>query len=188
MFLIKTVFSVFLSFISIVLLDDYPFQPIQLTVIGMFAIGIPTFLLQFEPSYQRVEGNFLRTAFRNAVPVALTISIGIFLMMIIKRLFNLSAQDLSTFATIQTGIIYTMALYKIYNPLTKYRLIVIVSMQFLLGLSLIGAHSFLDIQGPTSFVFIFIVCYSLSSIYLIKIITAFFIYFENKLFKEKISI
>ena len=81
-----------------------------------------------------------------------------------------------------------MALYKIYNPLTKYRLIVIVSMQFLLGLSLIGAHSFLDIQGPTSFVFIFIVCYSLSSIYLIKIITAFFIYFENKLFKEKISI
>lgn len=183
MFLIKTVFSVCLSLISIILLDTYPFQPIQLTVIGMFSIGIPTFLLQFEPSYQRVQGNFLREAFRNAVPVALTIALGVFAMMIITRTFGLSSLELTTFATIQTGIIYTMALYRVYSPLTKYRLIVIIMMQLLLFISLVFGHELLSIQLLNPLLMVLIVSYSIISIGLVKILTGVFIRFERLIFK-----
>ena len=48
MFLVKTGFSLFISIYVILFHEHYPFIPIHLTVIGMFAVAIPTFLLQFE--------------------------------------------------------------------------------------------------------------------------------------------
>ena len=45
MYLIKTVFSFLLSVITVFTLFNYPFTPIQLTLISMFCVGIPTFFL-----------------------------------------------------------------------------------------------------------------------------------------------
>ena len=67
MYLIKTVFSFLLSVITVFTPFNYPFTPIQLTLISMFCVGIPTFFLALEPSRDRITGNFLST-----VPVSYT--------------------------------------------------------------------------------------------------------------------
>ncbi|SJZ83350.1 HAD-IC family P-type ATPase [Anaerorhabdus furcosa] len=174
MFLIKTAFSVVLSILTVLLSQAYPFQPIQLTIIGIFSIGIPTFLLQFEPNFQRVDGKFLRVAFRNAIPSAMAIVFGILLGMILNAYFRFPASMVSTFNAIQTGIIYTFTLYMVYSPLSKYRLFVILTMQTLLALSFLFGANFLGLTTLSLPLIIAIVVYSLFSIVLVKGFKAIF--------------
>ena len=75
MFLIKTIFSVLLSLITIFFGDSYPFEPIQMSLISACAVGIPTFLLAQENNYEKIDHTFLRHVFMNAFPAAVTIQV-----------------------------------------------------------------------------------------------------------------
>ena len=74
MFLIKTMFSVMLSLLTIFFGNTYPFEPIQMSLISACAVGIPTFLLAQENNYEKIDHTFLRHVFINAFPAALTIT------------------------------------------------------------------------------------------------------------------
>lgn len=56
LFLVKTVYSTILAILFIFLDIRYPFIPIQLTLISVFAIGIPSFILALEPNHERIKG------------------------------------------------------------------------------------------------------------------------------------
>lgn len=183
MFLVKTGFSVILAILTILLADTYPFQPIQLTVIGMFAVGIPTFLLQFEPSFGRIDKKFLRVAFRNALPAAFIIAVAILTGIIFSIFFKIPETMISSFNAIQTGILYTSTLYFVYSPLTKYRVSIIVTMQVLLGLAFYIGQKFIGITGLNVSLIIFIVCYTVLSYFLMKILRELFDRAENVLKK-----
>ncbi len=169
MFLIKTIFSITLTLLTIVLVSEYPFSPIQLTIISSFSVGIPTFFMQFEPSFQRVEGNFLKKAIARALPFALLIALSIAGFIVVQHQKNFSKEVFSTASTFQTAIIYTMALYFIYSPLTKYRVkvislvqlslfLILVSLGVFLGLVPLSLLMILGILG-TSIIAWIIVCY-----------------------------
>ena len=72
MFLIKTMFSVMLSLLTIFFGNTYPFEPIQMSLISACAVGIPTFLLAQENNYDKIDHTFLRHVFLNAFPAAIT--------------------------------------------------------------------------------------------------------------------
>lgn len=145
MFLIKTIFSMILVALTIIISAEYPFYPIQLTIIGTFAVGVPTFLLQFESSDKRVQGNFLRNALLNALPSALFIAIGALGIIFLRRSSGYSPSEMSSAIMIQTGILYTMSLYVIYAPLTKLRVLVILMMQLGMMLSFYILSSLLQL-------------------------------------------
>lgn len=75
LYLLKTGFSLFLSMIFILLGTSYPFAPISMTVIGTFAVGIPSFFLALEPNDSPVSGNFMQTVFYGAIPTVVIISL-----------------------------------------------------------------------------------------------------------------
>ena len=83
MFLIKTIFSVLLSLITIFFGDAYPFEPIQMSLISACAVGIPTFLLTQENNYNKIDHTFLRHVFMNAFPAAVTITGCVFTIMLV---------------------------------------------------------------------------------------------------------
>ena len=85
MFLIKTIFSVLLSLITIFFGDAYPFEPIQMSLISACAVGIPTFLLAQENNYAKIDHTFLRHVFMNAFPAAVTITGCVFSVMLVQR-------------------------------------------------------------------------------------------------------
>lgn len=49
---------------------QYPFQPIQMTLISAFAIGIPSFVLALEPNRERIRGRFLDNVVVKSIPGA----------------------------------------------------------------------------------------------------------------------
>ena len=129
MFLIKTIFSVLLSLITIFFGDSYPFEPIQMSLISACAVGIPTFLLAQENNYEKIDHTFLRHVFMNAFPAAVTITGCVFSVMLVCQNVYHSNAMLNTACVLVTGWNYMAALKTVYAPLNKYRKVIIYSMQ-----------------------------------------------------------
>ena len=129
MFLIKTIFSVLLSLITIFFGDSYPFEPIQMSLISACAVGIPTFLLAQENNYEKIDHTFLRHVFMNAFPAAVTITGCVFSVMLVCQNVYHSNAMLNTACVLVTGWNYMTALKTVYAPLNTYRKVIIYSMQ-----------------------------------------------------------
>lgn len=61
-FFIKTVYSVLLSLLCLLLNTDFPFIPIQITLIDAVIEAFPAFFMSFERNDRRVKGTFLDSA------------------------------------------------------------------------------------------------------------------------------
>ena len=131
MFLIKTMFSVMLSLLTIFFGNAYPFEPIQMSLISACAVGIPTFLLAQENNYDQIDHTFLRHVFLNAFPAAITISSCVFAVMLVCQNVYHSNAMLNTACVLVTGWNYMAALKTVYAPLNTYRKTIIYGMQFI---------------------------------------------------------
>lgn len=131
MFLIKTIFSVCLSLLTIFFGEAYPFEPIQMSLISACAVGIPTFLLAQENNYNKIDHTFLRHVFINAFPAAVTITGCVFAVMLVCQDVYHSNAMLNTACVLVTGWNYMAALKTVYSPLSRYRKVIIYGMQFI---------------------------------------------------------
>lgn len=145
MFLIKTIFSVLLSLITIFFGDAYPFEPIQMSLISACAVGIPTFLLTQENNYNKIDHTFLRHVFMNAFPAAVTITGCVFSIMLVCQDVYHSNVMLNTACVLVTGWNYMSALRTVYSPLNTYRKVIIYGMQFAFFISAVVLQDLLTL-------------------------------------------
>ena len=146
MYLVKTVFSFLLTLYVICTRNAYPFLPIHLTLISAIGVGIPTFILQMEPSFERIQGKFLRNAFLKALPSSLTVFLAAFLCMHFKRMYSISELRFYGIFVFLSGYVYLWTLLKVYQPFTKRRLLLIGCMSILLGISLVCFESVINVS------------------------------------------
>ena len=122
LFLVKTFYSTLLTILLLFLPGmNYPFAPIQTTLIGSLAIGMPSMVLAFTPNRDRIQGSFFRNVIVKAVPGALTIFLSLSALFLFQPLLRLSHAELSTIAVIVTGSAAIMVLYTICRPLNLLR-------------------------------------------------------------------
>lgn len=115
MFLIRNIYSFALSLILLFISSSYPFQPIQLTLLGL-TIGLPSFFLVLEPNKEPIKGSFFKKVLKNALPPAIAIITNILFINIISNyIIDLTSEEISTIAVILTGLCNIMALIKISN-------------------------------------------------------------------------
>ena len=145
MFLIKTIFSVLLSLITIFFGDAYPFEPIQMSLISACAVGIPTFLLTQENNYNKIDHTFLRHVFMNAFPAAVTITGCVFTIMLVCQDVYHSNVMLNTACVLVTGWNYMSALRTVYSPLNTYTKVIIYGMQFAFFISAVVLQDLLTL-------------------------------------------
>lgn len=116
----KTIFTIILILACIFLSTEYFFIPIHLTLITMFTIGIPSFILALEPNTDLVKGNFLLKVFLKSIPSALTVVFNVIIIKLFEMNFNLSpdlCSTLTVFLTATTGFIFLNNICKPYNYL-----------------------------------------------------------------------
>ncbi len=122
LFLVKTVMSFLITLCAIVTPMAYPFEPLQLTLIGIFAESVPGFFLTLEPSRERIKGNFLHTVLCSAVPSAVIITLFVLLtQLVLAPLLSLSAEQSSTLCVYLTGFVWLVQLYRVCKPFTPAR-------------------------------------------------------------------
>ena len=126
MYLIKTTYSFLLCLLSIGLSHEYPFYPIQLSLISAICVGIPSFFLALEPNYNKVGKNFILNVFRNAVPNGATVVLNIFIVIMFCTIFNKNFESYRLIVVCLTGFITLRLLYTICKPLNLWRKILLL--------------------------------------------------------------
>ncbi|MDY3248933.1 MAG: HAD-IC family P-type ATPase, partial [Candidatus Choladocola sp.] len=120
LFLVKNIFSLFMSILSIVLMVNYPLEPSQISLISAFTIGIPAFVMSLEQNTDRIRGHFLSNVLFKALPGGLTDFLVVSGLYLFCMEFNVDSNDVSTSSTIVLAIVGLMILYQIASPMTKY--------------------------------------------------------------------
>ena len=124
LFLVKNIFSLFLSVISLFTDWPYPLQPMHLTVISALTIGIPSFFLAMEPNYDRVTGHFLRGVLRRAFPGGLTNVFAVLVCQAFMVVFDLPAASIATVCAGILAVVGMMVLFQVCKPFGAFRRIV----------------------------------------------------------------
>lgn len=147
LFLVKTIFSIGLSLLTILLIRKYPFQPIQLTLISALATGIPSFILTLEPNGNRVKGNFLMNVFSKAIPGGACVIVSVICCYLFMLIFHSSYLEFSTMCTILAGINALVVLIRICRPFTKIRRSLVVFMTVFFFVGIFGFSNFFYITS-----------------------------------------
>ena len=126
LFLVKNIFSLLLSVTASVLMISYPLEPAHISLISMFTIGLPGFLLALESNKSKINGHFLKNVLKMALPAALTDTVTVGSLALFGEVFGLNKSDVATAATLVLAAVGFMILRHISTPLNKYRLFVFV--------------------------------------------------------------
>ena len=154
LFLVKTTFSTLLSFLTLFFMRNYPFEPIQLTLISTLTIGIPSFFLALEANYARVEGNFLINVFSKALPGALCVVLSILYVNMLSLVLPLSKDVISTMCVIMTAATLIVVLYRVCTPFSKKRFLLFSIMTSAFLLAILCIPSFFNLIRLPLYAFI----------------------------------
>ena len=126
LFLVKNIFSLLLSLFSVILMVTYPLEPAQVSLISMFTIGVPGFLLALEQNKDRIKGHFITNVMLKALPGGLTDVIAIGALVVCGEVFCISDASIGTIATLVLSVVGFMILFKISEPLNGMKYAVII--------------------------------------------------------------
>ncbi len=123
LYLVKTIYASVLAVIFMFLNAQYPFSPIQLTLISSLGIGVPSFILALEPNHNRVKGSFLINVLRMAIPGGILIIFNIIIVNVISSITQASPEQYATMATYAAAFASLVVLIKVSKPMNRLRFI-----------------------------------------------------------------
>ena len=124
-FFIKTIYSVLVSLLCLVMNFPFPFIPIQITLIDAFVEAYPSFLTILEADTRRVKGSFLRTAFANALPFGLAAAA---MILLVSAVSPFSTEENRTVMYLSLILISIIAVGKSCIPFTPLRVFICITM------------------------------------------------------------
>ncbi len=127
LFLVKNIFSLALTIVSLIFTMPYPFTAAQLSLVSSLTIGFPAFVLAMEPNENIVKGKFLRNVLTRALPPAMTDFALIIGVMLFYYAFRLPQEMMSTICTITMGIVGILVIVRICRPYTLLRKLLIAA-------------------------------------------------------------
>ena len=146
LFLYKNIFSLALALFTLFGSFPYPLSPNQISLISFFNIGLPAFLLAFEPNEERKDGRFLQEVVLRSLPAALTSFLAIAYLVRFAAIFEISYTDVATSSTFLLSVVGYLILIALITPTNLYRIAVLLVC--VVGFHLCGAlmHELFDIS------------------------------------------
>lgn len=121
MYYLKTIYTILLSILSIILNIPYPFIPFQMTLLDMFIEGFPSFMILFERNIEKPKESIGHHALRYSLPNALTIVLTVAIIKLLASILRLSLPEVFTVLYFTTAFISIHMIYRIYCPVNWYR-------------------------------------------------------------------
>lgn len=169
LFLVKTVFSVLITLMTMFTVSQYPFEPIQLTFIGTIAIGLPSLFLTLEKDYTLVSGKFLINVLSKSLPGSLTVFLEIILISIFCAISGYGHDVRSTMCVMMTTLCTMMVLKNVYPLNSFYRRLIFTAMSIVAIICLVFLHEvfemiILNFHCLIVFVILSLLAYTLCSL------------------------
>lgn len=147
LFLVKNIFSLIMSLVSIFCGITYPLKPAHISLVSVFTIGLPGLCLSQIPNRDLIKGNFMSNILLKALPAGLTDAIIVTFMIIFGNIFNSSQEDISTASTILLSVVGMMILLRISKPMNSIKLAIWLICGLLLTFSMIFFSGFFSVSG-----------------------------------------
>lgn len=132
-FFIKTIYSVLLSVFCILTNMEFPFIPIQITLIDLVIEAYTSFFISFERNEKTIRGTFLKTALTNALPFAIVIMLNIVILTVLGNGMGIEQNTLTTMMYLLIGFVSILAVQEVCMPFDKVH-------AFLFGTTAIGFY------------------------------------------------
>ena len=121
LFLMKTMFITLLALVSIISVKSFPFSSGMLTMLELFIIGVPSFILSLQPNDKRVEGDFLSTIISNALPGALILLANVYIVKFLATFGIFPSEEFTITVEVVVftfgGLVYLCKICRPYNVL-----------------------------------------------------------------------
>lgn len=150
LFLVKNIFSLILSVLSIGFGIAYPLKPSQISLISMFTIGIPAFFLSQMPNKELIKGKFMANIFLKALPAGITDTIVVAAMLYFGSIFSVEMSDIATASTILLSIVGLMIVFQISKPMDVYKMWIWVGCAVGLIFCMLFVSDFFDISSMSN--------------------------------------
>ena len=121
-FFIKTIYSVLLCILCLFFNRDFPFIPIQITLIDAVIEAFPAFFMSFEKNDRKVEGTFLRNAVTSALPDSIAIFACCLVFLLISPALSINELQCNLLMYLSVGFISLAAVAKSCMPFNSLRL------------------------------------------------------------------
>lgn len=148
-FFVKTIYSVLLSIVCLILNIPFPFMPIQITLIDLVIEGYPAFFMSFEPDGRKITGRFLPSVMRRAVPNAASILICFLVLLALSWVMPIPTTQFSVLLYLLVGTVGIQAVFKASWPFNKLRVFLCSTMTAGFYLAVFLFHHMLQVSLPT---------------------------------------
>ncbi len=149
LYLTKNIFSLLLALFSMISVLSYPLKPSQITLISMFTIGVPSFILSLEPNTAKIRGKFLPNVFKMAAPAGITMFLSVSSLVIFGQVFHIDEACTSTSATMLVALVGFLFLGKTAQPMNKLHIGMMIALIAGMFLNVFGAPGLFGIDGIT---------------------------------------
>ena len=160
LFLMKTIFAIFISIFVLCMNKTYPFSPIQFILLEMFVIGLPSFFLALQPNTNPIKGKFLSNLARNSLPAGLTFVLATVSMYVYQMFTGIDTGVLVTMcslAILTAGFISLARMCKPFNFLKTVMYVVCLSICISCVIALFDLFKYVALSY-TDILFLIIVC------------------------------
>ncbi len=128
LFLMKTIFTIFISLFAILTGTGYPFGPNNFFFLELFIIGAASFLLALEPNDKRIEGSYLDSVIIKSFPCAVALFLPTLVILIVGSYGgNMLLETRNAVAMCAVILVGYMNLTYICRPYTRWRLMVVLT-------------------------------------------------------------
>ena len=126
-FFIKTIYSVLLSILCLLMNTDFPFIPIQITLIDAVIEAFPAFFMSFERNDRKVEGTFLGSALRAALPNSIAIVLCCIAVFLAAPYLGIVDTQMNLILYLTVGIVSLAGVIKASLPFNRLHIFLAVS-------------------------------------------------------------
>lgn len=120
-FFIKTIYSVLLCVLCLLFNAEFPFIPIQITLIDAVIEAFPAFFMSFEKNDKKCENSFLQTAVRAALPNGLAVFVCCGALLVLSEFAGLERAQSSLLMYLSVGVISLAGVIKASLPFNLLR-------------------------------------------------------------------
>ena len=136
LFLSKNTYAAILALIFIIIPLEYPFVPLEMSLLNFACIGLPGVILALEKNTARVKNRFITNILQYSVPTGLTVAISMFALSIIAEINNFSRPELITSSALITFAIDFLLILWISKPLNLLRRLLLITIFSIIALAL----------------------------------------------------
>ena len=176
-FFIKTIYSILLSIFCILTNMEFPFIPIQITLVDLAIEAYTSFFITFEKNKKPIKNAFLTTALTNALPFAIVIMFNIIFLTFASDALGISQEASTTIMYLLIGFVSILAVQEVCTPFTKVHVFLFTTTAIGFYVAVILFRNLLHISPITSRELIITI--------ILAVISYVLIHIKRKIYKRK---